>query len=51
MPGLGIYLRQRHNLASEHLAVVGDMDSDAGFATALGAKYYSAETFFGTGTS
>jgi histidinol-phosphate phosphatase family protein len=46
MPGLGIYLKQRHNLASEHLAMVGDMDSDAEFATALGAKYYSAEKFF-----
>ena len=49
MPGLGIYLRQRHHLATEHLAMVGDMDSDAAFATALGAKYYSAETFFGLG--
>jgi histidinol-phosphate phosphatase family protein len=46
LPGLGIYLRQRHNLASEHLAMVGDMDSDAGFAAALGAKYYPAEKFF-----
>jgi HAD superfamily hydrolase (TIGR01662 family) len=50
LPGLGIYLRQRHNLASEHLAMVGDMDSDAEFATSLGAKYYSAEKFFGTGS-
>jgi HAD superfamily hydrolase (TIGR01662 family) len=48
MPGLGIYLRQRHNLASVHLVMVGDMNSDAEFATALGAKYYPTEKFFGT---
>jgi HAD superfamily hydrolase (TIGR01662 family) len=47
LPGLGIYLKQRHDLASEHLVMVGDMDSDADFAAALGAKYYSAEEFFG----
>jgi hypothetical protein len=27
--------------------MVGDMESDAEFAAALGAKYYSAEEFFG----
>jgi HAD superfamily hydrolase (TIGR01662 family) len=47
LPGLGIYLKQRHELSSEHLVMVGDMDSDAQFAAALGAKYYSAEEFFG----
>ncbi len=47
LPGLGIYLKQRHDLASEHLVMVGDMASDAEFAAALGAKYYSAEEFFG----
>jgi histidinol-phosphate phosphatase family protein len=47
LPGLGIYLKQRHDLANEHLAMVGDMASDAEFAAALGAKYYSAEEFFG----
>jgi HAD superfamily hydrolase (TIGR01662 family) len=46
LPGLGIYLKQRHDLASEHLVMVGDMDSDAEFAAALGAKYYSAVEFF-----
>jgi histidinol-phosphate phosphatase family protein len=46
LPGLGIYLKQRHNLAGEHLAMVGDMDSDAQFAAALGATYHSAEDFF-----
>jgi HAD superfamily hydrolase (TIGR01662 family) len=47
LPGLGIYLGQRHDLASEHLVMVGDMASDAQFAAAVGAKYYSAEDFFG----
>ena len=47
LPGLGIYLKQRHDLADEHLVMVGDMASDAEFAAALGAKYYSAEEFFG----
>ena len=46
LPGLGIYLMQRHGLAGEHLVMVGDMDSDAQFAAAIGAKYYSAEVFF-----
>lgn len=46
LPGLGIYLKQRHDLASEHLVMVGDMASDAEFAANLGAKYYSAEEFF-----
>jgi HAD superfamily hydrolase (TIGR01662 family) len=47
LPGLGIYLKQQHNLASDHLVMVGDMDSDAQFAVALGARYYSSEEFFG----
>ena len=47
LPGLGIYLKQRHDLASEHVVMVGDMASDAEFAAALGANYYSAEEFFG----
>jgi HAD superfamily hydrolase (TIGR01662 family) len=48
LPGLGIYLKQRHHLSSEHLVMVGDMDSDAQFAAAVGAKYYPAEQFFKT---
>lgn len=47
MPGLGVYLMQRHRLAREHLVMVGDMDSDAGFAAALGARYFDAASFFG----
>jgi len=47
LPGLGIHLKQRHDLQSEHLVMVGDMASDAEFAAALGAKYYTAEEFFG----
>jgi HAD superfamily hydrolase (TIGR01662 family) len=49
LPGLGIYLKQRHDLASENLVMVGDMDSDAEFSAALGAKYFSAEEFFSPG--
>jgi HAD superfamily hydrolase (TIGR01662 family) len=46
MPGLGVYLMQRHRLAREHLVMVGDMDSDAAFAAGLGARYVDASTFF-----
>ena len=46
MPGLGVYLMQRHQLAREHLVMVGDMDSDAEFAAALGARYFDAAEFF-----
>jgi HAD superfamily hydrolase (TIGR01662 family) len=46
MPGLGVYLVQRHHLAPEHLVVVGDMKSDAEFAAGIGAQYFDAATFF-----
>lgn len=46
MPGLGVYLMQRHRLARDHLMMVGDMDSDAAFGAGLGARYYTAEQFF-----
>jgi len=42
MPGLGVYLMQRHRLAREHLVMVGDMASDAEFAANLGARYLDA---------
>ncbi len=47
LPGLGVYLTWRHQLAREHLIVVGDMKTDAEFATGLGARYFDATTFFG----
>lgn len=47
MPGLGVHLMQRHQLARSHLTMVGDMESDAQFAAALGARYFAAEEFFG----
>jgi HAD superfamily hydrolase (TIGR01662 family) len=47
LPGLGVYLMQRHRLAREHLVMVGDMDSDAQFAAGLGARYFDAGEFFG----
>jgi len=46
LPGLGVALIQRHQLAREHLIMVGDMDSDQAFARALGARYVTAEEFF-----
>jgi len=46
LPGMGILLAHRHQLAREHLVMVGDMDSDEDFARSLGAKYVGAETFF-----
>ncbi|HZZ80341.1 MAG TPA: aldo/keto reductase [Gemmataceae bacterium] len=46
LPGLGVYLMQRHRLAREHLVMVGDMTSDADFAASIGARYFDARTFF-----
>ena len=46
MPGLGVYLMQRHRLSPEHLIMVGDMESDSNFAQSLNIKYFPADTFF-----
>ena len=46
MPGLGVYLMQRHQLSREHLVMVGDMDTDAECAAAIGASYFDATDFF-----
>ena len=46
LPGLGVALIQRHQLAREHMWMVGDMDSDRDFARALGVRYVDAEVFF-----
>jgi histidinol-phosphate phosphatase family protein len=46
MPGLGVYLIHRHQLAREHLVMVGDMDSDGDFARGLGVSYVPSEAFF-----
>jgi histidinol-phosphate phosphatase family protein len=46
LPGLGVYLIERHRLARDRLIVVGDMTSDEEFAAGLGARYHTAEAFF-----
>jgi HAD superfamily hydrolase (TIGR01662 family) len=46
LPGMGIALMQRHELAREHLVMVGDLGTDEGFARSLGVKYVKAEDFF-----
>lgn len=46
LPGWGVYLSRKYQLAAEHLVMVGDMDSDRRFAEAIGARYYSADEFF-----
>lgn len=46
LPGLGVALIQRHQLAREHMLMVGDMDSDRDFARALGVRYVDAAEFF-----
>ncbi|APR86422.1 oxidoreductase [Minicystis rosea] len=48
LPGMGVSLIQRHELAREHVVMVGDMDSDRDFAKALGVPYFEAEAFFTT---
>ena len=49
LPGLGVSLIHRHRLAREHLVMVGDLDSDEGFARGLGARFVRADAFFGEG--
>jgi histidinol-phosphate phosphatase family protein len=46
LPGLGVHLVRKHQLALSELVMVGDMDSDEEFAAALGAKYFHADKFF-----
>lgn len=46
MPGLGISLARQHGLAIDQWVMVGDMDSDADFARAIGARYVDAAEFF-----
>lgn len=46
LPGLGVALIQRHQLARDRIVMVGDMDSDEGFARSLGVKYAHADAFF-----
>lgn len=48
LPGLGVYLIRKYQLDVEQLVMVGDMDSDAGFARSIGAKYLDANAFFAT---
>lgn len=49
LPGLGVYLMQRHQLDSQQLVMVGDRESDEGFAKAIGADFYHPRQFFGLG--
>ncbi len=46
MPGWGVYLTRKYELAQDQLVMVGDMDSDRRFAEAIGARYFDAEEFF-----
>jgi histidinol phosphatase-like enzyme len=46
MPGLDVYLMQRHRLSREHLVMVYDRDADAECAKAIGASNFDATVFF-----
>jgi histidinol-phosphate phosphatase family protein len=46
MPGLGIRLARTHGFDPANAIMVGDLESDAKFAEAIGARYRPAETFF-----
>ena len=46
MPGLGVYLMERHQLGCESLVMVGDRETDAEFAAGLGITYHDADDFF-----
>lgn len=47
LPGMGVQLIEKYQLDRNQLVMVGDMDSDQQFATAIGATYHDAEDFFG----
>jgi len=46
MPGMAVALARKHGLALSESVMVGDRDSDAQFAAAIGARYFDAEAFF-----
>lgn len=46
MPGLGIRLARTHGFDPSTAIMVGDLESDAKFAEAIGARYRPAERFF-----
>jgi HAD superfamily hydrolase (TIGR01662 family) len=46
MPGMGVALARRFGLDLPKSIMVGDMQSDADFAEAIGARYVEAERFF-----
>lgn len=46
LPGLGVYLINKHRLDVSKMIVVGDMKSDAEFAAGIQAKYVDGEAFF-----
>jgi HAD superfamily hydrolase (TIGR01662 family) len=46
MPGMGVWLARRHGLDLSRTVMVGDMDTDRGFADALGVAFQDAEGFF-----
>ncbi|MFO0750109.1 MAG: HAD-IIIA family hydrolase [Myxococcota bacterium] len=47
MPGLAALLVTRHHLARPSLVVVGELQSERDFATAIGARYVAPDAFFG----
>lgn len=47
MPGLGVLHLRTHGLDPRRSHMVGDMDSDRGFAENLGLVFHDAEAFFG----
>ncbi|MFO0866415.1 MAG: HAD-IIIA family hydrolase [Gemmataceae bacterium] len=46
MPGMGVYLMKKHQLARDQAIMVGDMTSDAEFAAGLGIRYADSSEFF-----
>ncbi|MFT5129041.1 MAG: histidinol-phosphate phosphatase family protein [Rhodothermales bacterium] len=46
LPGLAVHLCRTHDLITDQLVMVGDMESDRRFAETIGATYYDADTFF-----
>jgi aryl-alcohol dehydrogenase-like predicted oxidoreductase/histidinol phosphatase-like enzyme len=47
LPGLGVFLIQRHRLDASRCVYVGKDATDAAFARALGFRYAEGEEFFG----
>jgi HAD superfamily hydrolase (TIGR01662 family) len=51
LPGLAVWLAERHQLDRDAMVMVGDLGSDEAFAKAIGATFVESARFFGDATT